>query len=92
MIPTSDAAAEHIHVNGQKLTSTAPIDLKPNDRIVFGTGTVFLYRCQQRDSEVELTDTAENPITYEYAMNEKRSIEDAAEEERRAQEKAEAEA
>lgn len=63
------------------------MDLKPNDRIIFGTGTVFLYRCQQRDAEVELTDSPENPITFEYAMKEKQKNEDAADEERRAREK-----
>ena len=40
----------------------------------------MLYRCQNRDSEVELRDTPENPITYEYAMTEKGRIENAAEE------------
>lgn len=92
LVPTSAEAAANIYINGQKLTGTSPVDLKPNDRIVFGTGTVFLYRCQQRDSEVSLTDSDENPITYEYAMKEKRAIEDAAEEERKARERAEAEA
>ena len=64
----------------------APRELMPNDRIIFGTGTVMLYRCQNRDSEVQLRDTPENPITYEYAIAEKGRIEHAAEE--RAQEEA----
>ena len=45
LVPSSDAAKEHIHINGLKMTSTSPYTLKPNDRIIFGTGTVFLYRC-----------------------------------------------
>ena len=71
----------------------APRELKPNDRIIFGTGTVMLYRCQNRDSEVELRDTPENPITYEYAITEKGRIENAAEEaaQEEARQKAEAE-
>jgi len=80
-------AAKHIYINGNALTNCHPVDLKPNDRIIFGTGTVFLYRCQQRDAEVELTDSPENPITFEYAMKEKQKNEDAADEERRAREK-----
>ena len=70
-MPTSDASALHCYVNGVKLLSTSPVDLKPNDRVIFGTGTVLLYRCQARDSEVELTDDPANPITYEFAIREK---------------------
>jgi len=83
----SDEAAQNVFVNGVKLSGTAPYDLKPNDRIIFGTGTVLLYRCQDRDNEVELKDTEANPISYEFAMSEKSKIEDAAEAERRQQEK-----
>lgn len=82
-MPHSDEAAKHIYINGEKLTSTSPVNLKPNDRIIFGTSTVLLYRCQQRDSEVTLRDDPANPITYELAMQEKRKIEDAEEEQRR---------
>jgi len=72
-----------------KLTSTTPVDLNPNDRICFGTGTVLLYRCQKRDSEVSMKDDPANPITYEFAMNEKGKIENQEEEERREREKIE---
>ena len=51
--------------------------------MIFGTGTVFLYRCQNRDSEVSMRDEPENPITYEFAMEEKRRAEDAEADERR---------
>lgn len=68
------------------------MELKPNDRIIFGTGTVLLYRCQSRDSEVELRDDPANPITYEFAMEEKGRIENQEEESRRAREKAEQDA
>ena len=71
LVPHSAEAASHCYVNGQKLTSASPVELKPNDRVIFGTGTVLLYRCQGRDNEVELKDSPENPITYEFAMAEK---------------------
>lgn len=68
LVPHSAEAASHCYVNGVKLASVDPVELKPNDRVIFGTGTVLLYRCQGRDSEVELRDDPANPITYEYAM------------------------
>lgn len=74
------------------MTSTDPVELKPNDRVIFGTGTVLLYRCQGRDSEVELRDDPANPITYEYAMQEKQKLEDAEHEAAQAEEKAKQEA
>lgn len=82
-MPHSEEAAKHIYINGVKMTSTSPVNLKPNDRIIFGTGTVLLYRCQQRDNEVTLKDDPANPITYEQAMQEKSKIEDAEEDQRR---------
>ena len=69
------------------MTSMTGVVLKPNDRVIFGTGTVLLYRCQSRDAEVELTDDPANPITYEFAMKEKRQFEEAEEESRKAEEK-----
>ena len=61
----------------------------PNDRIIFGTGTVLLYRVQSRDSEVSLKDTAEDPITFEYAMNERAAIENAEQQQKQEAQKAE---
>ena len=89
LVPTSLEAANNTYVNGRKLTSTDPVELKPNDRIIFGTGTCLLYRCQTRDSEVEMKDDPANPITYEFAMEEKGKIENEAENARKEQEKAE---
>jgi len=82
-------AAQNTYVNGRKLTSIEAIELKPNDRIVFGTGTVLLYRCQGRDSEVELKDDPANPISYEFAMEEKGRIDNEADQARKDAEKAE---
>lgn len=92
LVPSSLEAAEHTYINGRKLTSADPVELKPNDRIIFGTGTCLLYRCQTRDSEVEMKDDPANPISYEFAMNEKGKIENEADNIRKEQEKAEAEA
>lgn len=74
------------------MTSATPVELKPNDRVIFGTGTVLLYRCQGRDAEVELRDEPNNPITYEFAMQEKQKLEDAEHEKAQAIEKAKQEA
>ena len=87
LVPASAESARYCYINGEPLSSSSPVELKPNDRVIFGTGTVLLYRVQNRDSEVQLTDTAENPITYEFAMNERRKIEDKEEEARKAEEK-----
>jgi hypothetical protein len=44
--PTSPEALDHITVNGQKLTSIDGVLLRPNDRIIFGTNSVFLFKDQ----------------------------------------------
>ena len=49
----------------------SPVVLKPNDRIIFGTGQAFLYRNQSRVGEASVQDTAEKPIEYAFALNEK---------------------
>ena len=55
-----------------------PYTLKPNDRVIFGTSSVFLYRNQQCDSESgPKLDTKEDPITYEFAMSENLANEEA---------------
>jgi len=87
-VPASAASATHCYVNGVKLTSADPVELKPNDRVIFGTGTVLLYRCQSRDAEVELKDDPADPISYEFAMREKQKLEDAEEEAEKAEAKA----
>lgn len=44
--------------------------LKPNDRIVFGTGSVFLFKHDAREKDATRADTLENAITYETALRE----------------------
>jgi len=77
--PLCEAALDHITVNGVKLTNMDPHPLMPNDRIIFGVGSVFLFRHQDRDSKVSLIDSPENPITYEFAMAEKMKLENEQE-------------
>lgn len=43
------------------------VKLKPNDRIIFGTHSAFLFKYPEYESEAELEDTEENPITWESA-------------------------
>jgi hypothetical protein len=52
----------------------AAIDLQPNDRICFGTGSMFLYKNRDRGSE-SMSDDPE--ISFTFAMQEKRVLEDA---------------
>lgn len=75
LVPTVEAAFEHITINGLKMTSSAPRELKPNDRIIFGGGSVFLYKCKDAGGE-SMSDSPE--ITFELAIKEKGDIEGAA--------------
>lgn len=40
----SKEACAHIYVNGVALKDVKPVTLKPNDRIIFGTASAFLFR------------------------------------------------
>ena len=42
--PTSKASLDQVTVNGKKLTSMDGLVLKANDRIIFGTNSVFLFK------------------------------------------------
>lgn len=55
-----------------------PYTLKPNDRVIFGTGSCFLFRNQLRDNESgPKLDSPQDPITYEFAIKEKLDNEEA---------------
>ena len=84
------AACNLIWVNGEKITNMDAVTLKPNDRIVFGTGSAFLFRNQLKDSESGPV-TDDPPITYEFAMNEKMQNEEKEEMARKEIEKQRAE-
>jgi len=65
----------HIYHNGNKLTSLDAIVLAPNDRVVFGTSSVFLFRNKDKETpDQEVKDTPENPVTFEFAMRELKRI------------------
>jgi len=89
--PLSEAALPHTFVNGKPLKDMKGVMLKPNDRIIIGTGSCFLFRNQDKADQAEIQDTPEKPITHEFAMKEKMELENAAEAERRAAEKAQQE-
>lgn len=52
--------------------------MTPNDRIIFGTGSVFLFRNQDCADKAKIQDTAESPIEFAFAMKEKEDAEDKA--------------
>ena len=67
----SESAAKFIFINGEALKNSKPVTLKPNDRIIFGTSSCFLFRNQDKKAEAKVQDTPEEPITNEFAMKEK---------------------
>lgn len=69
--PLSEQAMNQIWINGDKMVSMNPVTLKPNDRIIFGTGSCFLFRNQLKDHESGPVKDADPPISYEFALNEK---------------------
>ena len=90
--PLSAEAMEKIYINGIQMTSMDPVTLKPNDRVIFGTQSCFLFRNQLRDSESgPIKDDPANPITYEMAMQEKLQNEEAEQLARKEEEKKKAE-
>jgi len=90
LVPSSEASMPHIFINGEAITSCNKIDLKPNTRIILGTGSAFLYRNEIRKAEADIQDDPE--ISYEFAMGEKRKNDDLAEAERKDAERAKIEA
>jgi hypothetical protein len=85
--PLSEGALAFIFINGEKLKNMKPVVLKPNDRIIFGTGSCFLFRNQDRSSDAKIQDTPENPITNEFAMKEKLDNENISEAKRKKKER-----
>ena len=76
--PTSPEALDHIAVNGQRIPSKDGILLKPNDRIIFGTNSVFLFKEPSSSQAPSLGDTAEDPVTWEEAQKERSDVEDSS--------------
>ena len=53
------------------------VKINANDRIIFGTSVVFLFKNEDSVQPNTMPDTLENPITYEFAINEINSLENA---------------
>ena len=68
LVPQSERAYKAIYINGDILTSTSPVKLKPNDRVIFGSQSVFIYKCKDAGGE-SMSDDPE--ISFEFAMKEK---------------------
>jgi len=62
-----------------------PVDLKPNDRICFGTGSFFLYKNKDRGGE-SMSDDPE--ISFTFANDEKNAKKDVIVAAQKAEEKA----
>lgn len=74
--PLSDKALPNIKINGFMLTDMKGIILKPNDRILIGPGSFFLFKNERKrltnvvikgKGEAPMLDTPENPILYDIA-------------------------
>ena len=85
--PLSESALEFIFINGKKITGMKPVQLKPNDRIIFGTGSCFLFRNDDKKKDQSMEDTPQNPVTIEFAMKEKLDNDNKAEAARKEKEK-----
>ena len=94
--PSSAIAFDQITVNGNKLTNAQGVKLQPNDRIIFGTNSVFLFKDPEHEMNVSMVDQEENPISWELAHGEKSALEDKeakkAQEEQAKKQEAEAQA
>jgi hypothetical protein len=44
--------------------------LKPNDRILIGPGSFFLFKNELKAAEASMPDTPENPITFDHVAEE----------------------
>lgn len=44
--------------------------LKPNDRILIGPGSFFLFKNELKATEASMPDTPENPITFDLVAEE----------------------
>lgn len=52
------------------------VPLRPNDRIIFGTHSVFLFKDPQNNDAASQEDSEDSPITWESAQTEKSNLED----------------
>jgi len=52
--PSCKEAVQYIFINGLPMTSDKAVTLKANDRVIFGTGSVFLFRHEDQASKAEV--------------------------------------
>lgn len=91
LCPLSADSVPHCYVNGMPLTSMEPVRLRPNDRIIFGTGSAFIFRNDDNLKDASRPDNKIFPVTYEFAMEEKLKISDKEAAEAREKERKELE-
>ena len=79
MKPSSPNSLDQITVNGKKMSSKDGVLLKPNDRIIFGTHCVFLFKDPSKPGDGgSMPDSDTDPITWENVQMERSNIEDAS--------------
>ena len=77
--PSSPNSLDQITVNGKKMSSKDGVLLKPNDRIIFGTHCVFLFKDPSKPGDNgSMADSDSDPITWENVQMERSNIEDAS--------------
>lgn len=52
--PLSSEAVKYTFLNGEVLKNEKPVQLKANDRVIFGVGSAFLFRNDDNASESEV--------------------------------------
>jgi len=83
----SKESCKYTYINGLVLKNDKSVTLQANDRIIFGTGSAFLFRNEDNAAKSAVQDTKENPVTHEFAMEEKIANDDKEESARKAVEK-----
>ena len=46
------------------------VKLRPNDRICIGPSAMFIYKNRNHEEEASIPDPDDDPITYDFAMDE----------------------
>ena len=63
-----EECAEYIFLNGERFSSRK--NLYHNDRIIFGTNSIFLFKNPGKEKESPNTNLNENDIDWEFAQKE----------------------
>jgi len=90
--PLSKEATQFIFINGNPMKSEKAVKLVANDRVIFGSGSVFLFRHEDQAASATVQDTKEKPITHEFAIKEKSDYDNKELQEQQAKQKLEQEA